>query len=209
MNPEVRAAVDAIAAGRGVVVIDDEDRENEGDVVFAADTVTAAQMAFMMRECGGLICVALAPDVVDRLALPLMVADNRDPHRTAFTVSVDARVGTTTGIAASERALTARLLADPGSAHHDFISPGHLFPLRAVAGGVHARRGHTEAAVDLARHAGRQPAGVICEIAGADGEMLRGAALVGFARDHEMPVVTIHDLVTNLTAPVTPLSPGR
>ena len=197
MNADVRAALDAIAAGNGVVVTDDEDRENEGDVVFAAETITAAQMAFMMRECGGLICVALAPQIVDRIALPLMVTDNRDPHRTAFTVSVDARAGTTTGISASERALTARLLADRSSAHDDFVMPGHLFPLRAHPGGVLARRGHTEAATTLTTLAGLPAAGVICEIAAADGTMLRAAALRDFADEHGMPLLTIDELASS------------
>jgi 3,4-dihydroxy 2-butanone 4-phosphate synthase/GTP cyclohydrolase II len=194
----VRAAVDAIRHGQGVVVTDHVDRENEGDVVFAADALTPAQVAFMMRECGGLICVPLAPDDVDRLALPLMVPDNRDPYRTAFTVSVDARDGVTTGISATDRALTARLLAAPGTSPDALTAPGHLFPLRAHPGGVRARAGHTEAAVDLARAAGRRPAGVICEIAGADGEMLRGPQLADFARRFGLPLVSIEELIAHL-----------
>jgi len=200
MTPSARvaAAVGAIREGRGVVVTDHEDRENEGDVVFAADAISPAQVAFMMRECGGLICVALAPADVDRLGLPLMVPDNRDPYRTAFTVSVDARDGITTGISAADRALTARLLADPATTLGSLTAPGHLFPLRAHPGGVRARPGHTEAAVDLARAAGRRPAGVICEIAGPDGEMLRGRALSEFAVLHGMPEVSIQDLIAHL-----------
>jgi 3,4-dihydroxy 2-butanone 4-phosphate synthase/GTP cyclohydrolase II len=192
----VQRAVAALARGRGVLVVDDEDRENEGDVVYAADAVTTEQIAFLMRECRGLICVALAPPDVDRLGLPPMVADSSDPYRTAFTVSVDARDGVTTGVSAADRALTARLLADPATTPDDLAAPGHLFPLRAHAGGVTSRRGHTEAAVDLARAAGRRPAGVICEVAGPDGAMLRGAALVEFAATHDLPYVSIHDLVS-------------
>jgi 3,4-dihydroxy-2-butanone 4-phosphate synthase len=195
---EVRRAVDAIARGDGVVVTDHEDRENEGDVVFAADAIAPSQVAFMMRECGGLICVALAPEDVDRLGLPLMVPENRDPYRTAFTVSVDARDGITTGISAGDRALTARLLAAPSTMRAELTAPGHLFPLRAHRGGVRARPGHTEAAVDLARAAGRRPAGVICEIAGPDGEMLRGQDLSDFATRHGMPYVSIQDLIAHL-----------
>jgi 3,4-dihydroxy-2-butanone 4-phosphate synthase len=194
----VRAAVDAIRRGEGVVVTDHEDRENEGDVIFAADAITAAQVAFMMRECGGLICVPLAPGDVDRLGLPLMVPENRDPFRTAFTVSVDARDGVTTGISAADRALTARLLAAPTTPADALTAPGHLFPLRAHPGGVRARAGHTEAAVDLARAAGRRPAGVICEIAGADGAMLRGRDLADFADRFGLPLVSIEELVEHL-----------
>lgn len=191
----VIAAVAAISAGRGVIVVDDANRENEGDVIFAAATVTAAQIAFLMRACRGLICVALAPDDVDRLELPMMVSQNTDPYRTAFTVSVDARTGVSTGISAADRALTARLLADPRSKRAELVTPGHLFPLRAHPQGVLGRRGHTEAAVDLTRAAGLPPAGVICEVAGDDGTMLRGSDLADFAKTHDLPMVSIGDLV--------------
>lgn len=190
----VARAVDAIRAGRGVVVVDDEHRENEGDVVLAAATVTEAQVAFLMSECRGLVCAAMAGGELDRLGIPLMVRDNADPYRTAFTVSVDARDGVTTGISAADRARTARLLADPRSTPGDFVAPGHLFPLRAHPGGVLARRGHTEAAVDLTVRAGLPPVGLICEIAGSDGRMLRGPHLAAFARAHGMPLVTISQL---------------
>ena len=194
VHDAVEAAVAAIRAGRGVVVVDDEHRENEGDVIFAAATVTEEQVAFLMSECRGLVCAAMAGELLDRLAIPLMVRDNADPFRTAFTVSVDARDGVTTGISAADRARTARLLADPVSAPDDFVAPGHLFPLRAHPGGVLARRGHTEAAVDLAVRAGLAPAGLICEVAGADGRMLRGEALSAFARRHGLPLVSIAQL---------------
>ncbi|MCL2594005.1 MAG: 3,4-dihydroxy-2-butanone-4-phosphate synthase [Promicromonosporaceae bacterium] len=192
----VAAAVAAIAAGRGVLVVDDVERENEGDVIFAAQHITTERIAFLMSECRGLICVALDPADIDRLELPLMVPDNADPFRTAFTISVDARKGVTTGISAAERALSARLLADPTTTRADLTAPGHIFPLRAHPGGVRARRGHTEAAVHLARAAGLRPAGVICEVAGADGAMLRGAELVEFARRHDLAYLSIDDLVT-------------
>ncbi|MDR2723265.1 MAG: 3,4-dihydroxy-2-butanone-4-phosphate synthase [Cellulomonadaceae bacterium] len=195
----VRAAVAAMAAGRGVLVVDDIDRENEGDVIFAAETVTDAQIAFLMRECRGLICVALDPADVNRLDLPLMVGDNADPFRTAFTVSVDAAHGVTTGISAADRALSARLLAAPATTRADLTAPGHIFPLRAHPGGVRSRRGHTEAAVDLARAAGLRPAGVICEVADDDGVMLTGPALDAFAARHNLPLVSIDDLAQALS----------
>ena len=194
----VRAAVAALAGGGGVLVVDDVHRENEGDVIFAAESVTTEQIAFLMRECRGLICVALDHADVDRLELPLMVGENADPFRTAFTISVDARDGVTTGISAADRALTARLLADPATTRGSLTAPGHVFPLRAHPGGVRARRGHTEAAVDLARAAGKAPAGVICEVAGPDGAMLRGADLAEFARVHDLPLISIADLVEAL-----------
>ncbi len=199
----VDAAVSALRQGTGVVVVDDANRENEGDVVFAASFVSESQIAFMMSYCRGLICAAMAGEDLDRLRLPPMVQDNRDPLRTAFTVSVDARLGVTTGIAAADRARTARLLADPASTADDFVMPGHLFPLRAVQGGVRSRRGHTEAAIELTRLAGLAPVGVICEVAGEDGRMLKGADLQDFARVHGLPILSISDLVCTLEAEVT------
>lgn len=193
----IDAAVAAFRAGRGVLVVDDETRENEGDVVFAAVSITEADVAFLMSECRGLVCVAMTGEALDRLRIPLMVAENQDSHRTAFTVSVDARAGITTGISAADRALTARLLASPTSSRQDFVTPGHLFPLRADPGGVRERRGHTEAAVDLVRRAGLPPVGVICEVAGVDGRMLRGAALNQFAQLHGMPLVSIAEIATS------------
>jgi 3,4-dihydroxy 2-butanone 4-phosphate synthase/GTP cyclohydrolase II len=197
-SPSTSAAVAAIRSGRGVVVVDDEDRENEGDVIFAAATVSEQQIAFMMAECRGLICAAMTGQDLDRLGLPLMTANNTDPLRTAFTVSVDARLGVTTGISAADRARTARLLADPESTGEDFFTPGHLFPLRAVAGGTRVRQGHTEAAVELTTLAGLAPVGIICEIAGSDGRMLRGAELRDFAERHGLPMLSIAELVSAL-----------
>jgi len=200
----ITAAISAIRAGTGVVVVDDENRENEGDVIFAAATVTEAQVAFMTSECRGLICAAMASELVEKLGFRLMAPDSEDPFRTAFTVSVDARDGVTTGISAAERAHTARLLADPASTPRSFVSPGHLFPLRADPGGVRSRRGHTEAAVDLTALAGLPQVGVICEIAGVDGRMLRGAELDTFADTHGMPIISIGDLVGDLGSPASP-----
>ncbi|QNP73869.1 bifunctional 3,4-dihydroxy-2-butanone-4-phosphate synthase/GTP cyclohydrolase II [Streptomyces roseirectus] len=194
----VEQAIADIAAGRPVVVVDDEDRENEGDLVVAAEKVTPEIIAFMMSECRGLVCVPMESAELDRLALPQMVDDNTESMKTAFTVSVDASGahGVTTGISAADRATTIRLLADPAATAGDFVRPGHVFPLRARAGGVLVRDGHTEAAVDLARLAGLRPAGTIVEIAGEDGTMLRLPELVPFARKHGLTIISIADLIT-------------
>ncbi|GHF91657.1 bifunctional 3,4-dihydroxy-2-butanone-4-phosphate synthase/GTP cyclohydrolase II [Streptomyces thermodiastaticus] len=193
----VEQAVADIAAGRPVVVVDDENRENEGDLVVAAEKVTDEIVAFMMSACRGLICAPMTGDELDRLNLPQMVADNTESMRTAFTVSVDAAAGhgVTTGISAADRATTLRLLASGTAQPADFVRPGHVFPLRARPGGVLERDGHTEAAVDLARLAGLRPAGAIVEIAGDDGRMLRLPELFVFAREHGLTIISIEDLV--------------
>ncbi|MEV1046596.1 bifunctional 3,4-dihydroxy-2-butanone-4-phosphate synthase/GTP cyclohydrolase II [Streptomyces sp. NPDC049916] len=193
----VEQAIRDIAAGRPVVVVDDEDRENEGDLVIAAEKATPEIVAFMMSECRGLICVPMESDELERLELPQMVADNTESMRTAFTVSVDASAvhGVTTGISAADRATTLRMLAGGTAGPGDFVRPGHVFPLRARSGGVLARDGHTEAAVDLARLAGLRPAGAIVEIAGEDGTMLRLPELIPFARKHGLTIISIEDLI--------------
>ncbi|NJP73831.1 bifunctional 3,4-dihydroxy-2-butanone-4-phosphate synthase/GTP cyclohydrolase II [Streptomyces sp. C1-2] len=193
----VEQAIADIAAGRPVVVVDDEDRENEGDLVMAAEKVTPAHVAFMMSECRGLICAPMEGAELDRLRLPQMVEDNTESMKTAFTVSVDAGAahGVTTGISAADRATTLRLLASGSAEPADLVRPGHIFPLRARPGGVLTRDGHTEAAVDLARLAGLRPAGAIVEIAGEDGRMLRLPELVPFARKHGLTIISIEDLV--------------
>jgi 3,4-dihydroxy 2-butanone 4-phosphate synthase/GTP cyclohydrolase II len=191
----IEQAVADIAAGRAVVVVDDEDRENEGDLVFAAEKTTPELVAFMMTECRGLLCVPMEGAALDRLQLGQMVAENTDRMGTAFTVSVDAREGVTTGISAADRAHTVQLLADPGTAAQDIVRPGHVFPLRAREGGVLRRPGHTEAAVDLARMAGLKPAGVICEIVKPDGTMARLPDLTVFAAEHGLTLITIADLI--------------
>jgi 3,4-dihydroxy 2-butanone 4-phosphate synthase/GTP cyclohydrolase II len=195
----VDRALEDIAAGRPVVVVDDEDRENEGDLVVAAEHVTPAVVGFMMSECRGLICAPMEGPALDRLALPQMVEHNAEAMGTAFTVSVDAGPahGVTTGISAADRATTLRLLSDPGSTAGDFVRPGHVFPLRARPGGVLERPGHTEAGVDLARLAGLRPAAAIVEIAGEDGAMLRLPELLLFARKHGLAVVSIADLAVH------------
>jgi 3,4-dihydroxy 2-butanone 4-phosphate synthase / GTP cyclohydrolase II len=181
--------------GRMVIVIDDEDRENEGDLIMAAERATPEAVAFMIRHTSGIICVPMEEAQLSRLELPQMVQVNSESHRTAFTVSVDARAGTTTGVSSSDRATTIRSLADPGSAPADFARPGHIFPLRSRRGGVLVRAGHTEAAVDLCRLAGLAPAGVLCEVMNDDGTMARRPQLQEFARRHSLKIGTIADLI--------------
>ncbi|MFE6688963.1 bifunctional 3,4-dihydroxy-2-butanone-4-phosphate synthase/GTP cyclohydrolase II [Streptomyces sp. NPDC057743] len=193
----VERAVSDIAAGRPVVVVDDENRENEGDLIVAAEKATPEIIAFMMSECRGLICAPMEGPELDRLDLPQMVEHNTESMRTAFTVSVDATAahGVSTGISAADRATTLRLLASGDSTPGDFVRPGHIFPLRAKPGGVLVRNGHTEAGVDLARLAGLRPAAAIVEIAGEDGTMLRLPELVPFARKHGLSIISIEDLI--------------
>ncbi|MBK8725205.1 MAG: 3,4-dihydroxy-2-butanone-4-phosphate synthase [Holophagaceae bacterium] len=191
----IEEAIEAIRAGRMVVVVDDEDRENEGDLTLAAAHVSPEAIAFMATHGRGLICVALEGEVLDRLQIPLMVRDNSSPFETAFCISVEARTGTTTGISAADRARTVQALLDPASRAQDFVKPGHMFPLRARAGGVLTRTGQTEASVDLARLAGLPPGGVICEIMNEDGTMARVPDLVPFCGKHGLLMVTVADLV--------------
>jgi 3,4-dihydroxy 2-butanone 4-phosphate synthase/GTP cyclohydrolase II len=191
----VESAVEAIRRGGMVVVLDDQERENEGDLVMAADAVTPDAINFMAQWGRGLICVPMTADRLDKLRLPQMVAMPEDSMRTAFTVSVDAATGVTTGISAADRARTVRVLTDDGARPEDLVRPGHIFPLRAQTGGVLRRPGHTEAAVDLATLAGRTPAGVICEIMGEDGTMMREADLKAFAERHHLPILAIADLI--------------
>jgi len=191
----IEKAVEEIRAGRPVVVVDDEDRENEGDLVFAAERATAELVAFTMTQCRGLLCVPLEEDVLDHLELAQMAPHNTERMQTAFTVSVDAREGVSTGSSAADRARTIAVLADPRSSPYDLVRPGHVFPLRAKPGGVLRRPGHTEAAVDLARLAGLRPAGVICEIVQEDGTMARLPQLREFAAEHGLTLVSIADLI--------------
>ena len=191
----VEDAVAAIAAGRAVVVVDDEDRENEGDIIFAAARATPELLAFTIRYSSGVICVPMVAETLDRLGIPLMTPHNRDRHRTAYTVSVDARDGVTTGISAADRAHTVRTLIDSATEPFEVTQPGHVFPLRYTEGGVLVRPGHTEAAVDLARLAGLTPAGVIAEVVNDDGTMMRGPQLREFADEHGLPLISIEDLI--------------
>ncbi|WP_063129692.1 bifunctional 3,4-dihydroxy-2-butanone-4-phosphate synthase/GTP cyclohydrolase II [Nocardia fusca] len=194
---DIERAVADIGAGKPVVVVDDEDRENEGDLIFAAEKATPELVAFMVRHTSGYLCVPLAGEDCDRLALPPMYAVNQDKHGTAYTVTVDARAGIGTGISAADRAATMRLLADPTAGASDFTRPGHVVPLRAKDGGVLRRPGHTEAAVDLARMAGLRPAGVICEIVSRqnEGAMAQTGELRDFADEHGLALISIADLI--------------
>ncbi|MDX6217826.1 MAG: 3,4-dihydroxy 2-butanone 4-phosphate synthase / cyclohydrolase [Frankiales bacterium] len=196
LNSVERAIAD-IAAGKAVVVVDDEDRENEGDLIFAAEKATPELMSFMIRYSSGYVCVPMTAADLDRLELPLMVSANQERMRTAYTVTVDARLGVSTGISAADRATTCRLLANPSTSPYDLTRPGHVNPLRALDGGVLRRAGHTEAAVDLCRMAGLTPVGVICEIVSQkdDHDMARLEELKVFAAEHELSIISIADLI--------------
>lgn len=191
----VEAALAALRAGRGVLVADDEDRENEGDLIFAAQSMTNEQMAMMIRECSGIVCLCLTDERVRQLALPMMVEANSSHYQTAFTVTIEAAQGVTTGVSAADRITTIRAAIADGAKPSDLHRPGHVFPLRARTGGVLTRRGHTEATVDLMQLAGLKPFGVLCELTKEDGSMARLPDLVAFGRRHQMPVLTIEDLV--------------
>jgi 3,4-dihydroxy 2-butanone 4-phosphate synthase/GTP cyclohydrolase II len=191
----IEDAIEEMRAGRMVVVCDDEDRENEGDLTLAAQFATPEAINFMAKEGRGLICLALTPHRCDELGLNLMAAKNESPFETAFTVSVEARDGVTTGISAADRARTVQVAIDPNSAPRDLVQPGHVFPLKAKAGGVLERTGQTEAAVDLARLAGLNPSGVICEIMNDDGTMARIPDLVGYCERHGLKMITVADLI--------------
>jgi 3,4-dihydroxy 2-butanone 4-phosphate synthase / GTP cyclohydrolase II len=192
----VENAIEAVGRGEMVVVVDDEDRENEGDLIMAADAVTPEKIAFFLAHTSGLICVPLTPERVEHLDLPLMVSANTEVQRTAFTVSVDFRHGTSTGISAADRSATIKALVDPHTRPGDLNRPGHIFPLRYRAGGVLKRAGHTEAAVDLARAAGMSPAGVLCEVVSEDKTgMARLPELEEFASRHDLHLISIADLI--------------
>jgi 3,4-dihydroxy 2-butanone 4-phosphate synthase/GTP cyclohydrolase II len=191
----IEQAVADIAAGKPVIVVDDEDRENEGDLIFAAEKATPQLLTFMIRYSSGYICAPLSADLCDRLDLPPMYHTNQDRTGTAYTVTVDAREGVSTGISAADRARTMRVLADPASTAQDFTRPGHVLPLRAKEGGVLRRPGHTEAAIDLATMAGLRPAGVLCELVNDDGTMQRLPDLTKFAAEHGLTLISIADLI--------------
>lgn len=191
----IEDAIASIAEGKMIIVVDDENRENEGDLLMAADLVSPGKVNFMISHGKGLLCVPMPEDYAERLDIPLMTRDNNERHGTKFTVSVDVFEGTTTGISASERSKTVKALANPLSQANQFMRPGHVFPLIAEKGGVLKRAGHTEAAVDLAKMAGLNPVGLICEIIRDDGEMARLDDLVNFARKHDLKIVTIEDLI--------------
>lgn len=191
----IEQAIKDIREGKMIILVDDEDRENEGDLVVAADHVTAEHINFMAKYGRGLICLAMEGEMIDRLNIPMMVEHNRSQYETAFTVSIEAATGVTTGISASDRARTIQVAIDPKSKPQDLVMPGHIFPLRAKAGGVLNRTGQTEGSVDLARLAGLQAAGVICEIVKDDGNMARMPDLQQFSAEHDLSIVTIKDLI--------------
>ncbi|MBO0895177.1 3,4-dihydroxy-2-butanone-4-phosphate synthase [Arthrobacter sunyaminii] len=205
----IDAAVEAIALGRPVVVVDDEDRENEGDIIFAAQHATPELMGWTVRYTSGVICVPLPGSYADRLNLPPMTTVNEDTKGTAYTVSCDAAVGVSTGISAADRATTSRVLANPGASAADLHRPGHVFPLRAHDDGVRGRRGHTEAAVELARLANCTPVGVIAELVHDEGSMMRLPALRAFADTHDLPLISIDDLVAYLERAHSPNTEGN
>jgi len=191
----VHRALEDIRAGRMVILVDDEDRENEGDLVLAAEKCTPDAINFMAKHARGLVCLTLTEEHVRRLELPMMTSDNQSTRTTAFTVSIEARTGVTTGISAADRARTVQVAVSRNAQPSDLVSPGHVFPLRARPGGVLQRTGHTEGSVDLARLAGLEPAGVICEIMNDDGTMARMSDLVAFAEKHGLRILTIADLI--------------
>ncbi len=181
--------------GRGVLLLDDEDRENEGDIIYSVEHLTNEQMALMIRECSGIVCLCLTDAQADKLELPPMVANNNSANQTAFTVSIEAKHGVTTGVSAADRVTTIKTAANPNAKPDDLARPGHVFPLRARPGGVMTRRGHTEGTIDLMQMAGLQPAGVLCEVTNLDGTMAKTPEIVAFGRLHNMPVLTIEDMV--------------
>ena len=193
----IDVALDHLKRGRPIIVVDDEARENEGDIVMSADLATPEWVGWTIRHSSGYLCAPMPSDWADRLNLPPMVSKNEDPRLTSYTVSVDAASGVTTGISASDRARTLRVLADPHATAEDLIRPGHILPLRAAPGGLMERPGHTEATVALLAMAGLQPVGVIGEVVGDDGELLRLPELLEFGNEHGVPVVTIEQLISS------------
>lgn len=191
----VEQGLAALRAGRGVLVLDDEDRENEGDLIFAAETITPEQMALTIRHGSGIVCLCITEARRRQLELPMMVEVNSSQNQTAFTVTIEAAHGVTTGVSAQDRVTTIRAAIADDARPSDIHRPGHVFPLRAHDGGVLARRGHTEATIDLMRLAGFKPYGVLCELTNDDGSMARTPEVIEFARQHQMPVLTIEDLV--------------
>ncbi|MCD7984637.1 MAG: 3,4-dihydroxy-2-butanone-4-phosphate synthase [Desulfovibrio sp.] len=190
----MRRALDAVRAGQGVCIVDDEDRENEGDLIFPAQTLSVPQMALLIRHCSGIVCLCLTDERVRRLGLPMMTEVNTNTQGTAFTVSIEAAVGVTTGVSAADRVTTVLAAVRPGARPEDLRRPGHVFPLRARPGGVLERRGHTEATVDLMALAGLAPCGVLCELTNEDGSMARLPEVAAFARAHNMPLLSVEDI---------------
>lgn len=195
LDGRIAAALDATRAGIPVILLDDFDRENEADLIVAAEKLTVETMALMIRECSGIVCLCLSADKVRALDLPPMAADNGSRYGTPFTVSIEARDGVTTGVSAADRVTTIRAAIAPDALPSDLVRPGHVFPLRANPAGVLGRKGHTEGSVDLAVLAGLQPAAVLCELMNEDGTMMRGDAIERFARERGFPILTIAELI--------------
>lgn len=188
-------AISDLRNGKGVLVVDDEDRENEGDLIFSAENLTNEQMAMLIRDCSGIVCLCLTDEMATALDLPPMVANNTSSMGTGFTISIEAKVGVTTGVSAADRVTTVKTAIADGTKPDDLARPGHVFPLRARAGGVLERRGHTEGTVDLMRLAGFKPAGVLCEVTNPDGTMARLPELIAYAQQHDIVVISIEDIV--------------
>lgn len=191
----VESALEALRAGKLIILTDDASRENEADLIIAAEKVTHESMALLIRECSGIVCLCLEGDTIKKLGLKPMVEVNQSRLGTAFTVSIEARHGTTTGVSAADRVTTVRAAIASEATAEDVISPGHVFPLRSAAGGVLERRGHTEGSVDLMRLAGLKPASVLCELMNPDGTMARGPQIEAFAQSHSLPIISIDDIV--------------
>ncbi|MCG8529227.1 MAG: 3,4-dihydroxy-2-butanone-4-phosphate synthase [Desulfovibrionales bacterium] len=191
----VENALAALQKGSGVIVTDDEDRENEGDMIFSSEHLTPEQMALLIRECSGIVCLCLSDEKIKQLELPMMVQENKSHYQTAFTVSIEAAEGVTTGVSASDRVRTVKAASSSTACSADINSPGHVFPLCARSGGVLERRGHTEATVDLMKLAGFDACGVLCEVTNPDGTMARMPELVAIANKYDMPMLTVEDLV--------------
>ncbi|WP_147819625.1 3,4-dihydroxy-2-butanone-4-phosphate synthase [Salidesulfovibrio onnuriiensis] len=196
----VERALEALSSGRGVLVTDDENRENEADLIFCAKTITEPQMAMLIRECSGIVCLCMPEEKIEELGLPMMVEQNTSRYGTAFTVSIEAAEGVTTGVSAADRVKTVKAASAKGASPVDLHRPGHIFPLRARPGGVLERDGHTEATVDLMRLAGLGDCGVLCELTNPDGTMARLPEAAAFGEKHDIPVITIEDLKAYRTA---------
>ncbi|MBU2923736.1 3,4-dihydroxy-2-butanone-4-phosphate synthase [Colwellia sp. 1_MG-2023] len=194
-HERVESAISALQSGKGLLLVDDEDRENEGDLIFSTQHLTQQQMAMMIRECSGIVCLVLEQDDVKRLKLPQMVLNNTSRNKTAYTVSIEAKQGVTTGVSAADRVRTIQTAADPDSTADDLNTPGHVFPLLADSAGVLARRGHTEGTIDLIKLSGLHSKGVLCELTNEDGTMARLPEICQFALKHEMIVLSIEDIV--------------
>ncbi len=196
-NPieRVEKALDSLRHGKGIIVTDDEDRENEGDLIFAAETITVPQMNMLIRKCSGIVCLCIPPEKAQSLGLPLMVRQNTSRFGTNFTVSIDAAEGITTGVSAADRVTTVKALVADNAVQADLRQPGHIFPIVASPGGVLKRQGHTEATVDFPRLAGFKPCGLLCELMNPDGTMSRLPEIVSFSDKHKIPVTTVADLV--------------